>query len=37
MSKIKINYEKPENLIPYVNNHKIHSDEQVLRIASSIQ
>ena len=37
MKKIEIIYEKPENLIPYVNNHKVHSDEQILRIASSIQ
>lgn len=37
MEKLKIKFEKPENLIPYVNNNKIHSDEQILRIASSIQ
>lgn len=37
MKEIKIRYESPENLIPYINNHKIHSDEQILRVASSIQ
>lgn len=37
MKDAKIIYEKPENLIPYKNNHKRHSDDQVLRVASSIQ
>lgn len=34
---LKVTYEKPENLIPYVNNNKYHSDDQILRLASSIQ
>lgn len=37
MKKLNITYDKPENLIPYANNHKIHSDEQILRLAASIQ
>lgn len=37
MKNLEITYEKPENLIPYVNNNKIHSDDQILRLASSIQ
>lgn len=37
MKKLQVTYEKPQNLIPYVNNHKIHSDEQILRLASAIQ
>lgn len=36
MDKIKIEYEKPENLIPYHHNSKIHSDDQILRLCSSI-
>lgn len=35
--QIKVIYDRPENLIPYVNNNKYHSDEQILRLASSIQ
>lgn len=37
MNNLKVIHEKPENLIPYVNNNKYHSDEQVLRVAASIQ
>lgn len=37
MKKIQVVYEKPENLIPYANNHKFHSDEQLMRLCSSIQ
>jgi len=37
MNKLNIQYIDPKNIIPYVNNHKIHSDEQILRLASSIQ
>jgi len=32
-----VTYEKPENLKPYQNNNKYHSDDQILRVASSIQ
>lgn len=35
--KIKVIYDKPENLVPYTNNNKYHSDEQILRLANSIQ
>lgn len=37
MKKIQIKPIDPKNLIPYVNNAKIHSDEQILRLCSSIQ
>lgn len=37
MKKLQIKLIDPKSLIPYVNNSKLHSDEQVLRIASSIQ
>ena len=37
MKELKIIYDKPENLIPYVNNNKYHSDDQILRLAASIQ
>ena len=37
MKDARIIYEKRENLIPYKNNHKRHSDDQVLRVAPSIQ
>lgn len=34
--EMKVKYDKPENLKPYANNNKYHSDEQILRLASSI-
>jgi ParB-like chromosome segregation protein Spo0J len=37
MSKLKIEYRNTKDLIPYVNNSRTHSDEQVLQIASSIK
>ena len=37
MDEIKVIYDRPENLIPYVNNNKYHSDEQILRLAAAIQ
>jgi ParB-like chromosome segregation protein Spo0J len=35
--KPKIEYISTEKLIPYVNNARVHSDEQVLQIAASIK
>jgi ParB-like chromosome segregation protein Spo0J len=35
--KPKIEYISTEKLIPYVNNARVHSDEQVLQIAGSIK
>jgi DNA modification methylase len=37
MEKIEIKYKKIEDLIPYVNNSRTHSDDQVAQIASSIK
>lgn len=37
MKELKVEYEKVENLIPYVNNANIHSEEQVEQIAASIK
>lgn len=37
MDKIEIRYKKVEDLIPYVNNSRTHSDEQVSQIASSMK
>lgn len=37
MKKLKLIYVNPIDLIPYVNNNKIHPKEQLLRLASSIQ
>ena len=37
MSSLKIEYKKIKELIPYCNNSRTHSDEQVLQIASSIK
>ena len=34
---LKIEYKKTTNLIPYVNNSRTHSDEQVQQIAASIK
>ena len=35
--EIEVKYRKVEDLIPYVNNSRKHSDEQVAQIASSIK
>ena len=37
MSSLKVEYKKIKELIPYCNNSRTHSDEQVLQIASSIK
>jgi DNA modification methylase len=37
MQDLKIQYKKIEDLIPYVNNSRTHSEEQVTQIASSIK
>lgn len=37
MSSLKIEYKNIKELIPYCNNSRTHSDEQVLQIASSIK
>jgi len=37
MEKIEIKYKKIEDLIPYVNNSRTHSDDQVAQIASSMK
>ena len=37
MNKIEIKYKKIEDLIPYINNSRTHSDDQVTQIASSIK
>ena len=37
MSDLKIEYKNTDSLIPYVNNSRTHSDEQVLQVASSIK
>lgn len=37
MSKLKVVYKSIEELIPYVNNSRTHSDMQVAQIASSIK
>ena len=37
MNKLKIEYVDVDTLIPYVNNAKVHSDEQVTQIAASIK
>lgn len=37
MSKLKVDYISIEELIPYINNSRTHSDEQVAQIASSIK
>ena len=37
MNKIEIRYKKVEDLIPYVNNSRTHSDDQVAQIASSMK
>lgn len=37
MGKIEITYQPVEALIPYVNNSRTHSDEQVAQVAASIQ
>jgi len=35
--KLKIEYKKTDDLIPYVNNSRTHSEEQVAQIAASIK
>ena len=37
MTKIKVTYKKTEDLIPYANNSRTHSDTQVAQIAASIR
>lgn len=37
MSQLQINYRKTNDLIPYVNNARTHSDEQVAQVAASIK
>ncbi|HRH92820.1 MAG TPA: DNA methyltransferase [Agitococcus sp.] len=37
MSGLKVEYKNIKDLIPYCNNSRTHSDEQVLQIASSIK
>ena len=37
MSQLQINYRKISDLIPYVNNARTHSDEQVAQVAASIK
>lgn len=37
MTELKIEYKKIEDLIPYVNNTRTHSENQVAQIASSIK
>jgi hypothetical protein len=36
MSQVKIEYRDPKDLIPYVNNTRTHSDEQITTLASMI-
>lgn len=36
-NNLKVVYKSVEELIPYVNNARTHSDEQVTQIASSIK
>lgn len=37
MSKLKITYKPTKDLIPYVNNSRTHSDQQINQIAASIR
>lgn len=37
MSKLKVEYRNVGDLIPYVNNSRTHSDEQVSQVAASIK
>jgi DNA modification methylase len=37
MTELQITYKAIEDLIPYVNNSRTHSDEQVMQVASSIK
>lgn len=37
MSDLKIEYKNTDSLIPYINNSRTHSDEQVTQVASSIK
>lgn len=35
--KLKIVYKKPSDLIPYINNNRIHSEDQIMSVTSSIR
>ena len=37
MPTLQINYKSTENLIPYANNSRTHSDDQINQVASSIK
>lgn len=37
LKELKVEYESTENLVPYVNNANIHSDEQIEYIVASIK
>jgi len=37
MTDLKVEYKNIKELIPYCNNSRTHSDDQVLQIASSIK
>lgn len=37
MSDLKIEYKNTDSLVPYVNNSRTHSDEQVTQVAASIK
>jgi ParB-like chromosome segregation protein Spo0J len=37
MSTLQISYKSTENLIPYANNSRTHSDDQINQVASSIK
>ena len=37
MNELKVEYKNIKELIPYCNNSRTHSGEQVLQIASSIK
>lgn len=37
MSELNIEYVKTKNLIPYVNNSRTHSDQQIQQVAASIK
>ena len=37
MSDLQIVYKDPKDLIPYINNAKTHSDDQISKIAASIK
>ena len=37
MADLSIEYKRVDDLIPYVNNSRTHSDEQVTQVAASIK